>query len=96
MFTLPDIETDKETKKRMGCTELCGGVHTSQRQIPVHIPIGFCANLLVSVGAGQCEYISKRADFFVPKSATAKFKKLVTMSTLQKETVFFFSVVGRA
>ena len=33
----------------MGCIELCGGVHTVQRQTPRQIPIGFCANLSVSV-----------------------------------------------
>ena len=33
----------------MGCIELCGGVHTAQRQTPTQIPIGFCVNLSVSV-----------------------------------------------
>ena len=33
----------------MGWKELCGGVHTAQRQIPTQITIGFCANLSVSV-----------------------------------------------
>ena len=56
----------------MGCTELCEGVHTSQRQIPVHIPIGFCANLLVYVGAGQRECTFKRADFLCTKIGDGK------------------------
>ena len=34
---------------KMSCIELCGGVHTAQRQISKQIPIGFCVNLLVSV-----------------------------------------------
>ena len=48
-FTLPDIETDKETDKKMASTELCRGVCTAQRQTPTQIPIGFCPNLMVSV-----------------------------------------------
>ena len=32
----------------MGCIELCGGVHTAQRQISTQIPIWFCSNLLPS------------------------------------------------
>ena len=34
---------------KMGCTELCGGVHTAQRQIPSQIPIVFCVNLSIYV-----------------------------------------------
>ena len=33
----------------MGCTELCEGVHTAQRQTATEIPIGLYANLSVSV-----------------------------------------------
>ena len=37
------------TPIKMGCMELCGGVHTAQRQISTQIPIGFCVNLSASV-----------------------------------------------
>ena len=30
---------------KMGRTELCGSVHTAQRQMPRQIQIGFCVNL---------------------------------------------------
>ena len=33
----------------MGCVELCGPVHTAQRQISTQVPIEFCVNLSVSV-----------------------------------------------
>ena len=32
--------------KKMGCTELCGGVHTAQRQTPTQIPNGFCTHFI--------------------------------------------------
>ena len=55
---LSDTKTDKEPNK-----VLCGGVYSEQRQTPIQIPIGLCANLSVSVclvfcvclGVGQCE-----------------------------------------
>ena len=39
--------------------ELCGGVHTVQRQTPIQIPIGLYTNFIgisVSFGVGQREY----------------------------------------
>ena len=33
----------------MSCLEFCGGAHTAQRQTSIQTPIGFSANLLVSV-----------------------------------------------
>lgn len=46
VFALPETETDTETKnKKMGCVELCRGVHTTQRQTPAQILIEFCVNL---------------------------------------------------
>ena len=38
--------------RKMGCIELCGGVHTTQKQTSTQIPIEFCVNLLV------CLYVS--------------------------------------
>ena len=32
VFTLSDTDTDKETGEKMVCIDLCGGVHTVQRQ----------------------------------------------------------------
>ena len=49
VFTLPVTKTDKETDKKISCTELCGGVYTAQRQTPTRIIIRFYANLLLSV-----------------------------------------------
>ena len=34
---------------RICCTELCGCVHSAQRQTPTQILISFCVNSLVSV-----------------------------------------------
>ena len=52
------ITTPRPAKReiKMDCVELCGGVHTTQRQTLVEIPIGFCAilSVLVSVsGSGN-------------------------------------------
>ena len=45
----PTPRPTKKPIKKMGCLELCGGIHTAQRQTPTQIPVGFCANLVVSV-----------------------------------------------
>ena len=42
VFTLPDKDTETETDKKRGCTELCGGVHTAQKQMTTQIPIVVC------------------------------------------------------
>ena len=34
---------------KMGCIELCGGVHTAQRQTPIQIPTGFYISVFVSL-----------------------------------------------
>ena len=36
----------KKQIKKMGCIELCGSVHTAQKQTPIRIHIGFCVYLL--------------------------------------------------
>ena len=38
---------------KMGCIELCGGVHTAQRQTSTQIPNGHCSNC-ISLGLGVC------------------------------------------
>ena len=48
-------------RSQMGCIELCGGVHSGQRQTLSHIPIGHCSDCIglglgVCVGDGQCEH----------------------------------------
>ena len=42
----------------MGCVELCGVVHTVQRQTSLQIPIGLCANLLMSVSVSVPVFVS--------------------------------------
>ena len=49
VFTLPNTESETETDKKMGCIELCGDVHTAQRQTLTEIPIGFFGNFSVSM-----------------------------------------------
>ena len=44
VFTLPDTQTDTETGKN-GLCRLCGGVHTTQRQMTIQISIGFCVHV---------------------------------------------------
>ena len=42
----------------MAYTELCGGVHTPQRQRPMQIPVGFCTHFIgtrVDHGLGLCQ-----------------------------------------
>ena len=46
-FTRPDNDTTDTNK--MSCMELCGSVHTIQRQIPAQIPIDSIPILSVSV-----------------------------------------------
>ena len=55
--------TPKQTPRpiKMGCIELCIGVHTAQRQTSTQSPIGHCSDctslgLGVGVGVGQCEH----------------------------------------
>ena len=38
-FTLPDTDTDTDTDKKMGCIELCRGVHTAQTPTQIQITI---------------------------------------------------------
>ena len=38
MFTLPDIKTETD---KIACIEVCGSVHTADRQRPMQISIGF-------------------------------------------------------
>ena len=45
VFTLPDTETDK---KWVRCVELYGYAPSTQMQTQAQIPVGFCANLLVT------------------------------------------------
>ena len=50
---------------KMACTELCVGIHTTQKQTPTQIPIEFSTNYIcicVSLGLGvkQCECIIKQ------------------------------------
>ena len=45
VFTPPDTETDKRWVR---CVELYGCARSTQMQTPTQIPIGFCANLLVT------------------------------------------------
>ena len=64
---------------KMGCIKLCGGVHTTQGLTPIKIPIGFCANLLVSVS------VSVSGSANVPltgdgSNGNAKFFKRTTLS----------------
>ena len=53
----------------MAYTELCGGVHTPQRQRPMQIPVGFCTHFIgtrVDHGLGlcQCETTSDLKDYY--------------------------------
>ena len=52
-FTLPDTETDIDTNRKMDVH--C--VHSTQRQMPTQIPIGFCIyfiSLSLCLGIGHC------------------------------------------
>ena len=48
----------------MSCIELCGGVHTAQRQTSIQIPIDFnvslsvfvCVSICYCLDVGQCEH----------------------------------------
>ena len=42
----------------MGCKELVLSVHTAQRHTLTQIPIGFCANLSVSVSVSVSDSVS--------------------------------------
>ena len=46
----------------MACMELCGSVHTAQREIPTKIPVGFCTHFIglgvcFCIGHYQCKHI---------------------------------------
>ena len=44
----------------MACIELCGGVHTAQRQRLTQISIGFCTHFIgIGLGVGQCKLTTK-------------------------------------
>ena len=61
---------------KMGCIELCGSVHTAERQTSMQTHIGFCANLSVSVSVSvsvsasvscsvkECSHIPKFSPIF--------------------------------
>ena len=38
---------------KMACVELCGGIHTAQRQRPMQISMEFVHG--IGLGVGQCE-----------------------------------------
>ena len=45
---------------KVGCTELCGSVHTAQRQTSTQIPMGFSTHFIstcvgLALGVGQCK-----------------------------------------
>ena len=46
----------------MGYTELCGGIHTAQRQAPTEILIGFSVNLSVYVSVSVSISVSGSVD----------------------------------
>ena len=55
-FTRPDNDTTDTNK--MSCMELCGSVHTIQRQIPAQIPIDSIPILSVSVSVSASTSVS--------------------------------------
>ena len=46
VYTVRDRDRDRD---KITCIELCGGVHTAQRQKPMRISIGFCTHF-ISIG----------------------------------------------
>ena len=58
--------------------ELCGGAHTTQRQVSTQIPIGFCVNLLVSVPVSDSVNGPLTARHFSRRTLLKKHMKMKT------------------
>ena len=64
----------------MACIELCGGVHTAQRQTPVLI--GFCVNILVSVSVSVAVCVNAPLRFSVIVQITQILSGLVRFTVV--------------
>ena len=62
---------------KVGCMELCGGVHTAQRQRSTQIPIEVCVDLSVSVSVSVAVSVSVSGSGNAPLIHLAHNKTVV-------------------
>ena len=62
---------------KVGCMELCGGVHTAQRQTSTQIPIEVCVDLSVSVSVSVAVSVSVSGSGNAPLIHLAHNKTVV-------------------
>ena len=56
----------------MGCIELCGGVHTTERRTSMQLPIGFCVNLSVSLSVSVLDSVNAPLCLITPRVYVSK------------------------